>query len=457
MNESRAERVERHIGTIVTMALRPFAPLRDSSPTLPGIPSARDEMIAVLVAGLVQAVRGYDPGTGRPALFLARAAADVARRLHHGLCTSGARPYASCRKDAAAAARIVDDLALSLFDLQVHGDSADIISAAVNADDLDDVQRLDGLAAKLAELLHPHPSRREALPIVENSAIVQLNSPYRNVDQDLYDRNRTTHLSLADVVRRRGLRADVTSDYASPGRATPGQEFLVRTGLFRAAAVCFLLNGAGPGTGRAIELANSALTPILLLRRVTDDDPEPPNENRFAGEVTGLVEYRFSVVDEARELLDGFLSTEADNIRSRQRELVRFDSGHVPEEAGAMIGADESAFHGRRISIEDARFWTDPLHFPYAGVARQGEIRHALGLPPAPAPARRRDTGVPETSATEERSMRSLAAYSRVRNLGPERVLRLWTLRFAYGPTDVRRELPQSVEDWEDIDRRTAA
>lgn len=455
MDKSESAQFAEHIGSVVTKVLRNYPTNRDA-PTLEGVPTAREEMGTHLASVILSAVRDYDERSERPAHFLARLALDICNQLHMGLCARQARAYRSCRRDSSAAQDAVDWLALSLFGLQFHGSPGSAIMGAANAGELTEVQRVDGLSAKLTELLHRHPSGREPVRVIEGSPVVQQNAPYRNVRGRLYDRNRATHLALAPIAEEFGCRTDLTSDYASPGHPGTGQEYQVRAGLFRCAAAWFIMNGAGPGTGRAIELVASTLAPILLLRRVGKDDPLPPNDDRYSGEVTGLTEMTFTTNDEARTIAQLFLISEKANIHARQNELEALATSGPREEEIALQNADASSFDGSRIRYEEAAFWVDRFHWPYAGEPRRSTIRKALGLTESNRNAKRAPVDSMELASVDGRSMSTLSAYSRIKNLGPERTLKLWENRHAYGPTTVRRDIAFAIEDWADVDRRTA-
>jgi hypothetical protein len=457
MSKQDEDRVHQHVTSLVTMAMRPFPNPALTQPTLDGLKSSSDELKDKLTSLFLEAARDLEESPARPAHRLARVALEASRWLHSAACAPKGRPRGrSCKRDAKAIEHVLGGIALSLLDLQIHGDVGDLISDAANAEDLNEVPRVDGLAAKLAELLHPHSSKRLTPEIIDGSPVFQFNAPIRGVSKALYLRNRATAQELAPIAEEAGFRVDVTSDYASPGHPSPGQEYMVRAGVLRAAAIVFIMNGAGAGTGRAVELAASALTPVLLLRRVSSRDPEPPNEDRHSGEITGISEMLFSTSAQARELLRGFVSSESENIAARQRRLESLENGPIPIEADRMLSADESAFIGGRISIEEARFWVDPIHFPYAGDARRAAIRHSLGMSLTATAGQIASIPGQGPTSLEERSMRALAAFCRINNLGPERALALWAARSAIGPSHARRDPPLTVEDWADVNRRTS-
>lgn len=433
------------------------APATTAQPTLEGFATPGEAVQATLTRYFLGELEQYLPSRSeKPARFLARIAFGSAKWLHRAWCTAvKSRRLQSCTHDARAVEHMLSGIALGALDHELHDEVSGLITAAVNATDLTEVQRVDGLAAKFEELLHPHRASRTALAVLGGSAIFQINAPIREVSKDLYKRNRVTAQIVAPLAEARGFRVDITSDYASPGRPAPGQEYLVRTGVLRAAAIAFIMNGAGPGTGRAIELAMLAMTPILLLRRVTADEPRPANDDRHSGEVTGLQEYEFATDSQARALVDSFLSSQAERIDKRQRTLLELERAGLSEEAQGVHAADASAFLGADISVEEARFWVEPLHFPYAGEARKSAIRRAIGMP-APDPGTKpRRTGTHQLTPTETRSRIALDAYARVMGLTEERTMLLWVERVATGPSPHRRRTPLTFDDWAEVDRRT--
>jgi hypothetical protein len=451
-------RVAHHISSLVAMGMKkvPTFAAAPAQPVLEGFASQSEDARTTLTRFFISEAGEYTAErTEKPARFLARIALSGAKWLHRASCSADRRRAQSCIDDARAIEHVVRGIALSLLDLEMHDDIAPLITSAANARDLTEIQRLDGLAAKVAEILHPHHTRRSVLEIIEGSPIFQFNTPIRDVDRKLYRRNRLTVQEFAQIPEAAGFRLDITSDYASPDHPAPGQEYLLRSGLLRAAATVFVMNGAGPGTGRAIELGANALTPILLLRRVSAQDPPPPNDDRHTGETTGIPEILFSTDAQGRELLEGFLSSNATSIAARQRNLVALENGPIPEEMHRVLGADPSAFYGARMTIEEARFWVEPLHLPFAGDARMAEIRRVLGMTSVHQSTSKRALHAPSRDVQAEvRSRQGLAAYARLVNLAPERTLLLWDARLAYGPSQARRDTPLGVEDWADIDRR---
>lgn len=428
-----------------------------AQPTLDGIANLHEEARETLTRYFLDELHDYLPTRSeKSSHFLARIGLGSAKWLHRMCCTTAkSRRLQSCVHDARAIDHMLGGIALATLHQELHDEVSGLITAAVNATDLTEVQRVDGLAAKFEELLHPHRASRTALDVLDGSPIFQINSAIRDVDRGRYQRNRLTAQDAAPVAEARGFRVDITSDYASPGHPAPGQEYLVRTGVLRAAAIAFIMNGAGPGTGRAIELAMNAMTPILLLRRVTGDEPRPANEDRHSGEVTGLEEYEFATEQQARALVDSFLSSQAERINKRQRILLALERTGLSEEARGVHAADASAFAGAEISVEEARFWVEPLHFPYAGDARKSAIRLAIGMPEPAGNASRRRKETTALTPTDARSRNALHAYARVMGLSEQRTLLLWMERASTGPSPHRRGAPLTFDDWADVDRRT--
>lgn len=453
MKLDESEALTRHVRVLAALALWQYRPVDENEQAfLPGLGSRFDAVRIAVGELLYSELEAYDDSREPPSRFIARLALELSTYLHRAVCASKrSRQFNTCAIDAIAVDSLLQGLALSFLGSQFRSRLDDIVESAVNAKGLSEGERIEALAVLIADRMHPLPGKRAPVEIRSGVPHMQVNAAWQEVDEDLFSRNRLDCQALAAIGEKFGLNVEVTSDYAAPNVVVEHDEVKVRHALLHSTVLVFLMNGAGTGTGRGIELASACLIPHITLRRMSGEAP-PPHLDRYSGEKLGEQEYRYWNIVQAKEILSGFLGSQAPQIKARQSDLERWATSALPPEARLVLDAEPGMFHGLRVDYDDARFWTENA-VRWAQCPKKGEIRLGLGLPAdesAP-PQRQSSTNIDKS---DERSFRMLLAYGRARKVPYARLIFLLENRPRPILRAPRSQITFSFDDWESLDLR---